>query len=114
MTFLNEYEAADAQRLFDQEDVPNLQRAADIVSHLIDWTNSCSDGWPYWQKPRRAADKLCVLIEDKRRELLYGHYILDIEEKELTEALRPIKSFLTKQGVDYHGELPWAAILPAA
>jgi hypothetical protein len=101
--YLSEHEAEDAAGCFAQFDVPNLQ---------TEWTNSNSDGWAYWMKPRKAASRLVDLVAAPRRGYLFGHQILDCTETELRDALRPIKSFLTRQGINWDAELPWAAILP--
>lgn len=114
MTYLNHYEAEDAYRIFDAERnrLPNLHLAAHIILALIEWTDSCSDGWTYWRKPRQAAAGLVTLIEYARREHLRGHEVRDISFADLRSALRPIKAFLTRAGVDHGADLPWAAILP--
>jgi hypothetical protein len=113
--YLNEYEAEDCYRIFTREnETPNLAIGAQIILALIEWTNSCSDGWPYWLKPRQAASRLITLLDDKRREHLKGYGILDVDDAELKDTLKPIKAFLTRQGVDYDADLPWAALLPAA
>jgi len=113
VTYLNEYEAEDCHRIFTEAtDTPNLAAGARIVVALIEWANSCSDGWTYWRKPRQAAAKLVEVLDDRRREYLKGHSILDVSDEELRRALVPIKTFLTKQGVDYYAELPWAVIMP--
>lgn len=110
--YLNEYEATDCLAIFSENDTPNLATGATIILALIEWTNSCSDGWPYWAKPRLAANRLVTLLDDKRRQYLKGYQFFDISDAELRQVLVPIKSFLTKQGVDYYAELPWAVILP--
>jgi hypothetical protein len=102
--YLSEHEAEDAAGCFAQFDVPNLQTAAHVLLALIEWTNSNSDGWAYWMKPRKAASRLVDLVAAPRRGYLFGHQILDCTETELRDALRPIKS--------WDAELPWAAILP--
>jgi len=96
--WMNEYDIEDALRLTAYFELPNARRAAEILSRLKDWTNNNSDGWPYWQKPSRAADKLMTAltsaIDASRR-----HDNVDMTEAELQKALTPIKSFLTRHGV---------------
>lgn len=96
--WMNEYDIEDALRLTARFELPNARRGAEILSRLKDWTNNNSDGWPYWQKPSKAADKLMTAltaaIDASRRS-----DNVDMTEAELQKALTPIKSFLTRQGV---------------
>jgi hypothetical protein len=112
--YLNEYEVEDCRRIFTHltHETPNLATGAQIIEALMHWTNSNSDGWAYWRKPRQAAARLVDVLDDRRREYLKGYQILDISDAELRQTLVPLKQFLTKQGVDYYAELPWAVILP--
>jgi hypothetical protein len=98
---MNEYDIEDAQRWFDPEDQPNLARAAKVLARLMGWTNSCSDGWQYWRKPKQAATKLQALVL-AGRELNRSNYgdLTDITDADLTKALTPIKALLTRQDVD--------------
>lgn len=107
MTWLNEYDVQDAVHYIenpwrDDPERPNLKRAVKTLEALVEWTNRNSDGWPYWQKPSRAASKLSEIIQDS----VLSHqgrtgYASDISEGELKRALTPIKSFLTKRGVPH-------------
>jgi len=112
MTYLNEYEAYEAFGFIEAARLDNLIIGCRVLDALIEWTNSCSDGWTYWRKPRQAAAKLVEMIEDRRRNHLKANGLLDCTDEELRRALVPIKTFLTKQGVDYYAELPWAVIMP--
>lgn len=96
---MNEYEIEEALNWFDEEDQANLIHAARVLYRLMRWTNGCSDGWPYWQKPRRASEKLQKIILTGR-ELNRRNYgdLEDITEAELKAAFTPIKSMLTRQG----------------
>lgn len=96
MTWMNEYEVEGVVDRFTEE-TPNLRRGARILSRLVDWTNNNSDGWPYWQKPSNAASKLMDHLEAARRD----YDAADITEAQLNKTLTPIKTFLTKQGVDH-------------
>ena len=100
---MNGWEIEDAARRFGPA-TPNLAAGAATLYRLRDWTDSNSDGWAYWPKPVRAAARLIGLLEDARLASLRGGWPTDITDAELTAALRPIKAFLTRQGVAY-GEL---------
>jgi hypothetical protein len=64
--YLNEHEAEDCERVFTHfNDTPNLAAGARIIVELIAWTNLCSDGWAYWQKPRKAATRLVDVLDDR-------------------------------------------------
>lgn len=106
MRFMNEYDIVEAQRRYEPGTVPNRAYLTEVVAALADWTNHNSDGWPYWSKPVRAAARAMELIdpptwgetETWRRE--------DITDAEVAAALRPIKAFLTRQGVRHETVLP--------
>jgi hypothetical protein len=100
MTFiLNEYDIKNAQTDAAHDfHRPNVQAAVLTLARLMEWTNANSDGWAYWRKPVTAATKLQVLVRD------YSHYNFeneDIPARDLKAAYTPIKSFLTRQGVDH-------------
>jgi hypothetical protein len=96
---MNEYEVEEALRWFDEEDQANLIYAARVLYRLMRWTNSCSDGWPYWQKPRRASAKLQALVQAGREKNRRNYGDLeDCTEAEMKAAFTPIKSFLTRIG----------------
>ena len=96
---MNEYDIEDAVRRF-RSDTPNLQRAALVLARLMGWTNSCSDGWQYWRKPKQSARKLMALVEDATRNHWRGNEDGDITDAQLKAALTPIKAFLTRHGVN--------------
>lgn len=81
-------------------EVPNLARGARILERLMCWTNRNSDGWPYWAKPGNAAKGLQEVLSSQRRAFVGGK-VLDLTDAELRALLSPIKSFLTKQGVEH-------------
>ena len=103
--WMNEMDVQDAQQNFDPAEVPNLAMGAFVLGNLVDWTNSNSDGWPYWNKPAKAADVLMNLLQEHTYAARFGHYqgsserLHDVSEVDLMKALRPIKAFLTRQGV---------------
>lgn len=100
MTWMNEYDVERAVDLIGDE-TPNLRRGAQVLYNLMEWTNSHSDGWPYWQKPSRAASKLMEHLEAANRNRYRGDEE-DITDAELKAALSPIKAFLTRQGVEHN------------
>jgi hypothetical protein len=85
---------------FSDLEVPNLLKAVETLERLVEWVDSNSDGWPYWQKPRQAATKLMTLIVEGGKDSWGGREIPDITEADLKKALTPIKSFLTRQGAN--------------
>lgn len=92
--WMNEYEVGDAVDRFRRRgDTPNLLSGAETLERLVRWTNRNSDGWPYWQKPAKAADKLMDLLQRIDR-----WDPTDCSEAELKKALAPIKAFLTRHG----------------
>jgi hypothetical protein len=99
--WMNEYEVDDVVDRFTAEETPNLHRGAQILSRLRYWTNANSDGWPYWQKPANSASKLMDMLHAAEGNRRRGLSDVDITAAELTKALSPIKSFLTKQGVEH-------------
>lgn len=78
---------------------PVLGPATQTLSNLRDVVNRNSDGWPYWQKPARAAAKLMTLIMgDGTWEYRYGERD-DATPEKLKAAYTPIKSFCTRTGL---------------
>lgn len=96
--WMNEYEIEDSLRMTAEFELPVARRGAEILSKLKDWTNDNSDGWPYWSKPSKAADKLMVALHSATG-ASYGGDNVDMTEAQLKAALTPIKSFLTRHGV---------------
>lgn len=98
--FMNEYEIDRMLDTFDED--TNLIEGARTLYRLKQWTNDGrSDGWAYWPKPVRAAQRLMELLkaaDDVRRRT--GDYT-DVTEAELSAVFRPIKAFLTRQGAEY-------------
>jgi hypothetical protein len=94
--WMNEYDIEDA--LNRTPEGTNLERGAQILYRLKNWTNENSDGWPYWQKPSKAAKKLMELLYWADRSARYSE---DCTEADLKSALVPIKSFLTRHGVEH-------------
>jgi len=112
MSWMNECEVEEVQRLFDVNEVPNLAEGAWVLGNLVDWTNRNSDGWPYWSKPSNAAKRLQELLHAHTYAARFGYYqgtadrLQDVSKADLSAALRPIKAFLTRQGVEPGVVLP--------
>jgi hypothetical protein len=100
--FMNEYDIEDLQGRFSKE-LPNLRRGAKILSNLKDYANSNSDGWCYWPKPSRAANRLQELLQAASDTYRRGD-VVDMTDAELKSVLKPIKAFLTRHGAD-HSEI---------
>lgn len=106
--FMNEHEVIETAQLFDETDeTPNLAHGAWVLKNLMDWVNSHSDGWPYWQPPQRASNGLTDLLHAHAYAARFGYYqgtskpLEDVSRATLERRLTPIKSFLTRQGVDW-------------
>ncbi len=102
MMFMNEWDIENAVNAFVLDDgpTPNLALLAQVVWHLADWANANSDGWHSWPKPCRAARKAQEILSEKQRQR-YGRDVEDIDIATLKAACRPIKAFLTRQGVPH-------------
>ena len=61
MYFVNESEVEQLADEFNAEEFPNLARGAQTLNALMDWTNSNSDGWPYWTKPMKASASVAAM-----------------------------------------------------
>lgn len=57
---MNEYEINEAAQKFAGH--PLLGPATQTLASLVTAVNGCSDGWPYWRAPSRAAAKLQDLV----------------------------------------------------
>ena len=96
--FMNDYDIRFAIQRFTRANKPNRLAAAIVVFRLAEWTDSHSDGWPYWPKPRRAADRAMAAIESRTNAENDAQEREDITDAELAAAVRPIKAFLTRHG----------------
>jgi len=93
--WMNEHEIDNAASRYELH--PVLGPATCTLVNLVRWTNANSDGWPYWTKPAKAADKLMQLIGTGIA------YQVDPERQDATmeayrAALTPLKSFRTRMG----------------
>ncbi len=100
MRYMNYWDIEDARARYASH--PILGPATETLANLANWANCNSDGWAYWPKPCRAAARLQELIERDGT----SRYRFDVERDDVTRdeylaALRPIKSFRTKQGADF-------------
>ncbi len=90
------------------------ERAAQYAAHLLlgpatrtlialrDAANANSDGWAYWPKPTRAAARLMELIErDGTARWRFERERADVTLTEVKAALRPIKAFRTRSGLQF-------------
>lgn len=101
MRFMNEFDLATALNRFSPHTTPNRAKLAETVYQLAVWTNANSDGWAYWPKPLRAAAKAMEQIDPITNADVQRMKIEDCTDAEYAAALRPIKTFLTKQGVPH-------------
>ena len=98
MLFMNEYDLDEARSRFTRATVPNRLALVMVVDNLRQWADSHSDGWAYWPKPTRAAAKAMELIESRTYAENRVQEENDITDTEMRAAVRPIKSFLTRNG----------------
>ena len=82
MRFANEYDIAEFLRRADD---PVRKAAAQTLANLAEWANRNSDGWAYWPKPARAANRLIEFLESGDSSLVVYR-----------AALRPVKAFRTR------------------
>jgi len=100
MRFMNRWDIERSVNMYAEH--PVLGPATLTIQNLMRWTDENSDGWAYWPKPTRAAAKLMELIErDGTWEYVSGGDREDATVEEYRAALRPIKSFRTRQDADF-------------
>lgn len=99
MKFMNDYDLETARSRFTRATKPNRLALVMVVDNLREWTDANSDGWAYWPKPCRAAEKAMALIESTTHEANQEQERVDITDAEMLAAVRPIKAFLTRQKV---------------
>lgn len=101
MIFLNDYDMDQLDRIFADAGTPNLAEGVRIVRRLAEWADSVSDGWHSWPKPVRAAQRLMAVLRASDRIWRSDVSLPDITDAELRDLVRPIKAFLTRQGVSH-------------
>jgi hypothetical protein len=110
MSWLNEYEVGEAIRSAEfngqfGDDHPNALKGAQVLDRLMRWTNSNSDGWPYWKLPSNAAKRLMEALYVRYFSAYDKRVTADMTDAELKAALTPIRSFLRRHGVTSAVEL---------
>jgi hypothetical protein len=101
--FMNEYDVDSAVIRWRHH--PVLGPAARTLNNLVWATNACSDGWAYWPKPVRAAQRLMTML-DTCRVLDRTNSIPDDAEllRVYKLAIRPLKALRTREGMDFEIE----------
>ena len=99
MLFMNDYDLDMARRRFTAAACPNRLGLVMVVDALREWADTVSDGWAHWPKPANGAKRAMELIESRRHEENRGQEKHDITHQQVLEAVRPIRSFLTRQDV---------------
>lgn len=99
MRFMNDYDIDQARRRYGRGETPNRLALAIVVDRLAEWANDNSDGWAYWPKPCRAAEKAIELIESTAYPEFERRQHEDITDAEMLAAVKPIKAFLASQKV---------------
>lgn len=92
--FMNDYDIETAVRQHTRDSNPNRLAAALVIRNLAEWADSVSDGWCYWPKPVRAAQRLIDLTDLPTNRGPHA----DCTDAELAAAVRPVKALLTRQG----------------
>jgi hypothetical protein len=97
--FLNEYEIDDYRHQYRDHAV--LGPATATLSALVEAVNANSDGWPYWQKPNRAARKLQEFIRGDWPASRFDDERKDATPALLRQAYGPLRAFRTRWGVQF-------------
>jgi hypothetical protein len=111
MRFMNDYDLDYARARFTRSATPNRLALVMVVDNLREWADSVSDGWAYWPKPARAADKAMALIESRTYAENQRQEAEDITDAEMLDAVKPIKAFLTRMAKERHGLHPDRALV---
>ena len=105
MRFMNRWDIDNAVNRW--ADHPVLGPASRTLRALRDAADANSDGWAYWPKPARAANKLMELIEgDGTSRFFFDDDREDATVARLRAAYSPIKAFRTRSGLDFVIEEP--------
>lgn len=99
MKHMNEYDLHFARQRFTRASTPNRLALVIVVERLAEWADENSDGWAYWQAPRRAAQTAITLIESTNNAANDYQERTDITDVHIAAAVKPIKAFLTRQKV---------------
>lgn len=97
---MNEYDITTARQWAKSRDWTVTVEATRILDRLRVWADENSDGWAHWPKPCRAAKQLQERIQEQERKAnVDWPQVYDMTYNDRDKALRPIKAFLTRQGV---------------
>ena len=99
MKYMNEVDIHMAKRRFTRGHTPYRAALVFTVTELRDWADLNSDGWAYWRKPVQAAQRAISHIASTTNEENDRRVREDISLEEFKAAIRPIKSFLTREKV---------------
>jgi hypothetical protein len=106
--YMNDHEVQYAkQRLPQVKDEGSravLTAAIKLLEDLIELTNSVSDGWAYWKKPCKAAQKLQELIQSGFPTNLNNFTPAVVTQAQLKAACSPIKAFMTREKENLQGK----------
>lgn len=97
MLYMNDYDIQSAKAWAESEGWTVTLDAIATLERLVEWTNTHSDGWAYWPKPARAANQLMQRIQEQERKARSSGPKYDMTYLDRDVALRPIKSFITRQ-----------------
>ncbi len=102
---MNSYDIEDARLRYAEH--PLLGPATRTLVSLQRAADANSDGWAFWPKPSRAANRLMALIEgdehpEGRRGARFDTERADVTEAKLRAAYSPLKAFRTRSGLDFH------------
>ncbi len=97
MRYMNDYDLQTARQRFTRSTTPNRLALVMVVDNLREWADRNSDGWAYWRKPLQAATKAIALIDSYTNEERREQEREDITDAEMLAAVKPIKSFLTRE-----------------
>lgn len=104
MLFMNDYDLQHARSRFTRSTCPNRLALVMVVDNLREVTSWVSDGWAYWPKPARAAEKAMRLIQSTTNAANDAQEAEDITDAEMLAAVRPIKAFLTRHAHVYSAD----------
>lgn len=95
MRYMNSFDIGES--LARNSGDPILEPAAQTLANLAEWADYNSDGWAYWPKPVRAAQRLIEFLERYSGAYTCALYDVDpVQAAEYRVALRPIKAFRTR------------------
>lgn len=75
---------------------PNRAHVANVLRNLARWTDDHSDGWAYWQAPKRAAQIALQEIVSRTWVENAAQEQRDLTDPQVRKVLAPIKAFCTR------------------